>query len=61
MPALEPLAPAMIEKPAGFLSLPRGLRDKVYAYLSSLEYNKQEYMFPWFVSLILSANPLPRL
>lgn len=56
IPALEPLAPTLIKKPAGFLSLPRELRDQVYAYLLSTEYTRQG-----FVSRALNPSPLPRL
>ena len=51
----------MILKPVGFLSLPRELRDQVYAYLLSTEYNKYEPESPPFVSPILTLKHLPRL
>ncbi|CAF9942011.1 hypothetical protein IMSHALPRED_003152 [Imshaugia aleurites] len=41
-PSLEPLALSNSEKPIRLLNLPRELRDKVYAYLLSTEYNKHE-------------------
>lgn len=51
----------MIKKPVGFLSLPRELRDQVYAYLLSTEYNKHEPEVPPFVRAIPNLNYLLRL
>ena len=48
--SLEPPPPLNMSKPATFLSLPRELRDEVYTYLLSTEYNKHEYGEPRFVN-----------
>lgn len=58
IPSLEPLAPVLNKKPISFLSLPRELRDKVYTYLLSTEYNKHNLEKPRFVSSIVNFNSL---
>lgn len=51
IPSLEPLAPVLTKKPISFLSLPRELRDKVYTYLLSTEYNKHDLEKPRFSTM----------
>ena len=57
MPSLESLAPVLDEKPTGFLDMPRELRDKVYTYLLSTEYNKYYTEEPPLVSSIMKSKP----
>lgn len=56
MPSLEPLAPVLNENPTGFLRLPRELRDKVYTYLLSTEYNRHDLEKSHFVSFMVNIN-----
>ena len=55
--SLESLAQITGEKPPNLLTLPREVRDKVYAYLLSTEYNRHEYEKPWEVSRIPESQP----
>lgn len=60
-PFLEPLVPIVDQQPAAFLRLPRELRDQVYAYLLSTEYNKYEYQRPRRVGHTLNSKTLDEL
>ncbi len=55
--SLESLAQMTSEKSPNLLTLPREVRDKVYAYLLSTEYNKHEYEKPWRVSPVPKSQP----